>query len=234
MRKCKFIYNIFLISLVISLFVFTLSACNSEESKKNIEPSEKQEQKELSKEDIINRLIEKASSKALEGDFENISYQMQGLKDPKSDTLANFFGTAALIKSFKYYSIEEIEDKLPKEERDKYYDLLPHNQSLLLADFMLEPLKKITNGDLKEVSSELEKESPNFSKVLKTIILPTLSSMEKNQVDIGMETWQVVLIKSFPKDISYTETSTKVAEQWVYSMDEYVYIENGVVTAIQR
>jgi len=37
-----------------------------------------------------------------------------------------------------------------------------------------------------------------------------------------------------PNDINKTTTQFGVNEQWVYSNDKYIYLEDGVVTAIQE
>lgn len=37
-----------------------------------------------------------------------------------------------------------------------------------------------------------------------------------------------------PKEINKTETKDGVSEQWVYESNRYVYLDNGIVTAIQE
>ncbi|OMD43025.1 hypothetical protein [Paenibacillus odorifer] len=37
-----------------------------------------------------------------------------------------------------------------------------------------------------------------------------------------------------PKEINKTETKDGISEQWVYESNRYVYLDNGVVTAIQE
>jgi hypothetical protein len=37
-----------------------------------------------------------------------------------------------------------------------------------------------------------------------------------------------------PEDINKTTTAFGVSEQWVYSDYKYIYLENGIVTAIQE
>lgn len=52
---------------------------------------------------------------------------------------------------------------------------------------------------------------------------------------IGMTEKEVVLTKwGGPRKINKTTTSTTVYEQWVYSSYRYIYLENGIVVAIQE
>ena len=59
--------------------------------------------------------------------------------------------------------------------------------------------------------------------------------MYKSEPTIGMtkdevknSTW------GKPNDINITETVYGVSEQWVYSRDRYIYLDDGIVTAIQK
>ena len=54
----------------------------------------------------------------------------------------------------------------------------------------------------------------------------------QGKVNIGMTDEMCKLSWGAPREINETVTSGKVSEQWVYT-DNYLYIENGIVTAIQ-
>lgn len=60
-----------------------------------------------------------------------------------------------------------------------------------------------------------------------------LKKLVQGVVWIGATDKHVMLSWGRPEDINRTITANMVAEQWVYS-GGYIYIENGIVTAIQN
>ncbi|HEY2493944.1 MAG TPA: hypothetical protein VGI33_13690 [Paenibacillus sp.] len=57
----------------------------------------------------------------------------------------------------------------------------------------------------------------------------------KKEPAIGMTAAEVRISKwGSPKENNKTTLESIVFEQWVYSIDRYIYLENGIVTAIQR
>lgn len=56
----------------------------------------------------------------------------------------------------------------------------------------------------------------------------------KGKIGIGMTEDQVKAAWGNPSRINRTTTSYGVREQWVYNMSSYVYLDEGVVTAIQN
>jgi hypothetical protein len=56
----------------------------------------------------------------------------------------------------------------------------------------------------------------------------------KGKIGVGMTEDQVKAAWGNPRDINRTTTAYGSREQWVYSMSSYVYLDDGVVTAIQN
>jgi hypothetical protein len=50
---------------------------------------------------------------------------------------------------------------------------------------------------------------------------------------VGMTDREVVMVWRPPASKNVTITSSGAHEQWVYELDRYVYLDNGIVTAIQ-
>lgn len=59
-------------------------------------------------------------------------------------------------------------------------------------------------------------------------------AVAQNQVFIGMSEQQLVASKGKPRNVNRTSTAWSITEQWVYgSFGPFIYLENGVVTAVQ-
>lgn len=59
-------------------------------------------------------------------------------------------------------------------------------------------------------------------------------SKERKELEIGMSKREVREAWGKPEKINETKGSYGIHEQWVYSRDRYVYLENGIVTSIQQ
>jgi hypothetical protein len=57
--------------------------------------------------------------------------------------------------------------------------------------------------------------------------------ISNNQVVIGLSKEVCKLSWGEPADVNTTMTKNIVFEQWVYSMNSYLYFENGILVAIQ-
>jgi hypothetical protein len=70
---------------------------------------------------------------------------------------------------------------------------------------------------------------------IKKEIAETKTNLSPLSPQIGMTADQVLeTIWGKPKDINKTTTANGVNEQWVYGNGKYVYLEDGIVTAIQE
>jgi hypothetical protein len=57
---------------------------------------------------------------------------------------------------------------------------------------------------------------------------------EKSDPQIGMTEQEVIYSKwGLPKHVNKTTSAYGLSEQWVYDNYKYIYLENGIVTAIQ-
>lgn len=87
-----------------------------------------------------------------------------------------------------------------------------------------------------ERSEEFERQNPDYNKPAET--QPTVQPAPKEEPYIGMTAEQV--LKSTwgkPSEINKTTTQYCVYEQWVYHgyrKNQYIYLEDGIVTAIQE
>jgi len=60
-----------------------------------------------------------------------------------------------------------------------------------------------------------------------------LEDLAQGKIWVGATDKQAILSWGRPEDVNRTITANKVHEQWVYS-GGYIYIENGIVTAMQN
>lgn len=60
------------------------------------------------------------------------------------------------------------------------------------------------------------------------------TALEKHQVVIGMNADQCRLAWGNPTSIHRTVTGASVHEQWVYGIGNYLYFDDGVLSAIQN
>ena len=58
--------------------------------------------------------------------------------------------------------------------------------------------------------------------------------INNGEISIGMTADQVVLSWGLPSDINRTMYKHGTHEQWIYNRKNYVYLDNGIVTAIQN
>lgn len=62
----------------------------------------------------------------------------------------------------------------------------------------------------------------------------TWNAIKEYKIYIGMTKEMVLMSWGEPKKINKTILASGVSEQWVYSLDSYVYFDDGVVSAIQN
>jgi hypothetical protein len=81
---------------------------------------------------------------------------------------------------------------------------------------------------------ELKKISSSYSGALSTEFKSLVSAIDAKP-SIGMNRYEVILSSwSKPSKINKTTTASGVKEQWVYSGNKYLYLENDILTAIQE
>jgi hypothetical protein len=106
---------------------------------------------------------------------------------------------------------------------DMFFQHLAEVKSNELPSPFNEELEKLWNKykGTEEYRKALEERNFNFDE-------PIIKRPE-----IGMTSNEVIEIWGNPIDINRTETKYGVSEQWVFLGNKYVYIEDGIVTAIQ-
>lgn len=57
--------------------------------------------------------------------------------------------------------------------------------------------------------------------------------VRNHQVRVGMTDDEARMAWGDPDHVNTTVLSGRTLEQWVYSVDRYLYLENGVITAVQ-
>ena len=103
-----------------------------------------------------------------------------------------------------------------QELEDNYAEGWIHHS--LLSD------RYIFYDDIKRI--EFIKDNPRIADIYKKAI-------RSGVILIGMTKDMVIASWGRPKDINSTITSYGVHEQWIYGSHKYVYLEDGIVTAIQ-
>ena len=61
-----------------------------------------------------------------------------------------------------------------------------------------------------------------------------IEAIKQHKITIGMTNDQVQLSWGKPKKVNRTVTSQGVREQWIYSKEKYLYLDNNKLTAIQE
>lgn len=96
-------------------------------------------------------------------------------------------------------------------------------------------------ADIKKTNNEgrnydyYKKENEEYLKRKRESNTTTFQVKTKEEPRIGMTAKEVEKsLWGSPKKVNKTTTIYGVSEQWVYSIDRYVYLENGIVTAIQE
>jgi|GEM_PF-2882050 len=87
--------------------------------------------------------------------------------------------------------------------------------------------------------TDIEKRNSEFSFIISSPKgdpnAPKFIDYSNMKPQIGMTAEQVVKTSwGKPKDINKTTTTSGVSEQWVYELGKYVYLDNGIVIAIQE
>jgi len=131
-----------------------------------------------------------------------------------------------------------------------YKESLKPSPDYLLAISYLEKIPFGYRGDLATEVSNARRdwikglpESPS-SKIIKDkyekdydkdrASRPSISPVKPQKPQIGMSADEVITTPwGKPKNVNRTTTAYGVNEQWVYSSGRYVYLDNGIVTAIQ-
>lgn len=113
-----------------------------------------------------------------------------------------------------------------------YFEVNDEGTLVVVAEPNSRPCYILTiaeNGRLQE-SSPTGDDIEVFNKVSDNTVLPVI----KEEPYIGMSESDVLSSKwGYPKKTNTTETVNGTREQWVYD-DGYIYLENGLVTVIQK
>lgn len=64
--------------------------------------------------------------------------------------------------------------------------------------------------------------------------LDVLDTIESGKVFLGMQKDLVIMSWGIPRSINKTTASYGAHEQWVYSIGNYLYFEDGILTTIQN
>ena len=92
--------------------------------------------------------------------------------------------------------------------------------------------QEIRNAALQYMSIE---EWTKYYQGIKPSLQTQTAKLKKQLPAIGMTAEQVRNSQwGKPKSVNKTTTKNAVSEQWVYSTSRYIYLENGIVTAIQQ
>lgn len=145
-----------------------------------------------------------------------------------------------LIKNEKYSKALELLYSIPENNEvitlEKYVSALESEKS---GDFgqtvaFLSDIPKDYNGLLsKEISEKLTKYESDI-KEHQIILAEINKDQQRPNPQIGMMQDEVINSTwGKPEDINRTITEYGTSEQWVYSIDRYIYFDDGVVTAIQ-
>lgn len=57
--------------------------------------------------------------------------------------------------------------------------------------------------------------------------------VENRQIIVGMNKDEVIESWGLPQKKNTTMTQNNISEQWVYTIDKYVYLDNSIVSAVQ-
>jgi hypothetical protein len=144
------------------------------------------------------------------------------------------------IKLYNYNKIVDLYNKCEKElapiylsQGKKFYNegkYAPAQSKLFLAETFAKNinLKSLEKEIDKYIQLTLEKDSISLSTPLTSYTSDTPPAIGMSAEEVKKSSW------GEPKTINKTTTTYGISEQWVYFGNRYVYLENGVVTAIQE
>lgn len=154
-----------------------------------------------------------------QGDFNTVISETVMLKDTNKDFSALYNFAESVVSGqdgdddMMFYYLNEI----PIDYNGKFSDVILE-QKLQMKNKEEWKEDYLNQKKYKSVKSTSEKEAEST--------LPSPS--------IGMTADEVINSKwGTPKDVNKTITEYRVSEQWVYSNYRYIYLEDGIVTAIQ-
>lgn len=146
--------------------------------------------------------------------------------------------TKIVIKNAKPYIVWEIENssshhiaEFPEDTYDTIYKIVPKGEAgfdvdgnlvLKTDDIMIFPY---WNGDTYEFGRVGSGESGKYTSIYNEEITPSIGMTAE---EVENSTW------GKPSKINKTTTRYGVHEQWVYSSGRYIYLDDGIVTAIQE
>lgn len=176
-------------------------------------------------ETLFNQIIDYDDSKEY---LENIS-QLQKYKGTWKEV--GGYGNWLIFDKWMVHEVINPNDRYQTIFEDKF--ILDRDGKQLKVSLPAANVKYyIKNGTLfKETTYPDETVTNKFSQLNSSTALPT--GIKKPQIGMTAEevkksTW------GEPKKINKTTTKYGVKEQWVYGLHKYIYLENGIVTAIQE
>jgi hypothetical protein len=111
------------------------------------------------------------------------------------------------------------------------YDKKAKTEEVFYTKWVHTSLGAVVKGEIQDVEKYLAMKSFGWSNEIQELIL-------KGELKTGMTTHMVFYAWGRPNAINETTTPDGVREQWVYeqpgSKTQYLYFENGLLTAIQK
>lgn len=116
---------------------------------------------------------------------------------------------------------------LREEKAKNMYDVGLH-LSAIPADY-----KGNLSKDVQKTKVRLKKAIKLYEKDLSYLVDKSMQKTNNNYPSIGMADYELEEVWGKPEKINRTTTAYGVKEQWVYSGNRYVYLEDHYITAIQ-
>ncbi len=128
-----------------------------------------------------------------------------------------------------------MEGKNSMKEFDSLMEPLAFKQRALKEieerDLKIEEMKKTT---LKKIEEKKNAEAIRLAELTKKYGTKNAKLIMESVVQIGWSKQMCIESWGEPSDINKTITSNTVHEQWVYGNNQYLYFEDGKLTAIQN
>lgn len=131
---------------------------------------------------------------------------------------------------YKVYNIRYVKQTgmlLSKIKEKAFEDIFSDNNDIQSSKSIIK--EEFSNG-INYIINKMSDECPNKS-------YPIISHWEQiktGKVKAGMTSEECILSWGKPKDKNTTTGTWGVSEQWIYSNDDYLYLENGILTTIQN
>lgn len=141
-----------------------------------------------------------------------------------------FFEKSKISDNHNFAVLSDYIDLRKEIEEDNFNGVNKYTERMVEVSQFATDVKTY-NGDFKEQMQDFVK---NFN-ALYTVKNKPYTPLDLSRPQVGMT--DVEVLSTFwgqPTDINKTTTASGVSEQWVYSNNRYVYLENGIVTAIQE